>query len=47
MKKYYMVSGIAKDGTYCYDCKCYETREQAEQVGQKEYLKYKITEKGD
>lgn len=45
MKKYYMVSGISKDGAITYDCTCYETKEEAEKVGKEKYLRYTITEK--
>lgn len=44
MKKYYKVSGIDKNGYKVSDCTCYNTKEEAENTGKRDYLKYKIEE---
>lgn len=44
MKKYYKVSGIDKEGYLSYSCTCYKTREDAENAGKRDYLKYKVEE---
>ena len=46
MKKYYKLSGIDKQGNRVYDCNCYMTKEEAEAVGKREYLRYKVEEIG-
>lgn len=44
MKKYYKVSGIDKNGYKVYDCTCYNTKEEAENTGKRDYLRYKVEE---
>jgi len=44
MKKYYKVSGIDNQGNMVYDCKCYNTKEEAEETGKRDYLRYKVQE---
>lgn len=44
MKKYYKVSGVDKQGNLVYDCNCYTTKEEAEAVGKRDYLRYKVEE---
>lgn len=44
MKTYYKVSGVDKQGNLAHDCRCYETREEAEAIGKRDFLRYKIEE---
>ena len=44
MKTYYKLSGIDKQGNLTYDCTCYTSKEEAEAIGKREYLRYKVEE---
>lgn len=42
--KYYKLSGIDKEGHLAYDCTCYTSKEEAEAIGKRDFLRYKIEE---